>query len=369
MRNILKTGTYLAFSLTLLASAPQLASATEPTSTAASASDSLAPESTFLEKSDEKWRKLITDGQELLNQDKPGPAMNTFKRALLQIEKSGIEDPAVKQRMTAISSKKYAQALVLKSDFIKADQAIKDAVGTYEKLGLNDEELAQVAAEIAKHYRTIEAVELGDVVKGYLSEAGVNKISVFRKDDCDLVEINLNEKYVKPVESKEVPKISFNKKVSFEFFNKPNGDYQVSKIQGLQVFAKSLWVNLMESLLKTGDKPVAEVTAGKMGVTKTVTVDIPSEVYNSTKEILDKLVSAIKGAPAYAATPRPAAANTTPDTANPQSTPEPTQPVNQSSGTTSSNTPLEIGNSSSIQPQNSNDTVSPETPAPSPEPQ
>lgn len=295
--------------------------------------------------------------------------MNTFKRALLQVEKSGVEDQAIKQRMTAISSKKYAQALVLKADFIKADQAIKEAVGTYEKLGLNDEELAQVAAEIAKHYRTIEAAELGDAVKGYLSEAGVNKISVFRKDDCDLVEINLNEKYVKPVESKEVPKISFNKKVSFEFFNKPNGDYQVSKIQGLQVFAKSLWVNLMESLLKTGDKPVAEVTAGKMGVTKTVTVDIPSEVYNSTKEILDKLVSAIKGAPAYAATPRPAAADAPPDTATLQSTPEATQPVTQSSETTSSNSPLDMGNSSSSQAQNSNDTVSPETPAPSPEPQ
>ena len=57
----------------------------------------------------------------------------------------------------------------------------------------------------------------------------------------------------------------------------------------------------MESLVKVGEKPVAEVTAGKMGMTKTVTVDIPNDMYTSTKKILDNLISAIKGQPAYAA--------------------------------------------------------------------
>jgi hypothetical protein len=261
-----------------------------------------AGDAAFLQGVDEKWRQLIESGDQLLADKKSTAAVSVLRRALSQAPKVKGADDAARDRMVAIANKKLGQAYTQSGDYLKADGCLKDAKAACGKLAIADPELDQSVNELAKYYKSIEFSSLGERVLSYLKEAGVNKISVFRKEDRDLVEVSLDQKYVKPVESKDVPKVSFNKKVSFEFLNRPNGDYQVSKIQGLQVMAKSLWVNLLDSLLKAGATPVAEITAGKLGMTKTVTMDVPAEIYNSTKEILDNLVSAIKGQPAYAAT-------------------------------------------------------------------
>jgi hypothetical protein len=251
--------------------------------------------------SDEKWNQLIKDGQSALDNDKAMPAIGVFKRALSQIQRSQQDEKAT-NRMTAITNVKLGRAYIARGEYVKADQAFKDAKIAYDKLSIDDAELRTASDELAKYFKSIDPNSLGESVTTYLKEANVSSIAIFlKKDEGDLIEITLPQKYVKPLDSKDVPKVSFNKKVSFQFLTKPNGDYQVSKIQGMQVLAKSLWVNLMESLFKVGETPVAEVTAGKMGVTKTVTVNIPTEMYKSTKQMLDKMIASIKGQPAYAA--------------------------------------------------------------------
>jgi len=259
-------------------------------------------EESFIKSADAKWSKFIVDGQEMLKNGKETPAVSMFKRSITQLQRTSSDNQAAKDRMTAISNKKLGMAYTQSGDYLKADAQFQLAKAACDKASIKDDDLARAMDDLAQHYKTIDPNTLGDSVTGYLKEACVNKIAVFRQPDKDLVEINLDQKFIKPIDSKDVPKVSFNKKVSFEFFNLPNGDYKVQKIQGLQVFAKSLWVNLFESLLRAGEKPVAEVTAGKMGVTKTVTVDVPNDMYSSTKKILDNLIGAIKGQPAYAAT-------------------------------------------------------------------
>ena len=258
-------------------------------------------EQAFLQSTDAKWSKIIGDGSTMLNDGKETPAISMFKRALVQIARIDADQNA-KDRMTAIANKKLGRCYCQKGEYEKADAQLQEAKATYAKLGINDEELAQAFCELGKHYKTIDPLSFGESVTKQMKQACVNKIAVFMLPDKDVVEVSLDQKYVKDVGSKDVPKISFNKKVSFEFLNRPNGDYQVSKITGLQVLAKTLWVNLLESLVKVGEKPVAEVTAGKMGMTKTVTVDIPKDMFDSTKAILDNLIASIKGQPAYAAT-------------------------------------------------------------------
>jgi tetratricopeptide (TPR) repeat protein len=258
----------------------------------------------FLQTTDAKWSKMIGDGTTMLTAGKETPAISMFKRALTQISRVDA-DQNTKDHMTAIANKKLGLCYCQKGDYEKADAQLQEAKTAYARLSINDEELARAFEELGKHYKTIDPLSFGESVTKQMKQACVNKIAVFMLPDKDLVEVSLEQKYVKDVGSKDVPKISFNKKVSFEFLNRPNGDYQVSKISGLQVLAKTLWVNLLESLVKVGDKPVAEVTAGKMGMTKTVTVDIPREMFDSTKAILDNLIASIKGQPAYAATPAP----------------------------------------------------------------
>lgn len=307
-------------------------------------------ESAFVNGADEKWSKLVVSGNNMLAAQKSTPAVGMFKRALTQAQKTTGDETTV-ARMCAICNKKLGQAYMLKPDYLKADASLKDAKAAYDKLSLKDEDLDKSLAQLTKYYRTIEVNSLDDSVTNYLREAGVNKIAVFHQDDRDLVEVNLDKKYIKPIESKDVPKVSFAKKVSFQFFNNPNGDYQVSKIQGLQVLAKNLWVNLLESLLKAGTEPVAEVTAGKMGMTKTVSVNVPADMYDSTKKILDNLVSAIKGQPAYAAEPA-------------ESSSEETYSVTNSTQTDahSSSEAQPTETSSSAQDQNGTDSAQPSNP-------
>lgn len=303
-------------------------------------------EQAFLKSADEKWSKMISDGQSMLDGGRETPATSMFKRALTQVQKLDADQRA-KDRMTAISCKKLGTCYLKKADYIKADELLKEAKASYDKLLLKDGELDLAFKDLGTHYCTIEPNSLGESVTKQLKEAGVNKIAVFKQPDRALVEINLEQKYIKPIDSKDVPKISFNKKVSFEFLNRVNGDYQVSKIQGLQVLAKNLWVNLLESLVKVGDKPVAEVTAGKMGVTKTVTVDIPKDMFDSTKQLLDNLIASVKGQPAYAA-----------QTAGPAATTDATEPA---AATASSSEPeTTTGSSTEItKPLPGNDTTKP----------
>lgn len=266
-------------------------------------------EQAFLQSTDAKWSQMIGDGSTMLTDGKETPAISMFKRALTQISRIDA-DQNTKDRMSAIANKKLGQCYCQKGDYEKADAQLQEAKATYTKLGINDEELAQAFFELGKHYKTIDPLSFGESVTKQMKQACVNKIAVFMLPEKDVVEVSLEQKYIKEVGSKDVPKISFNKKVSFEFLNRPNGDYQVSKITGLQVLAKTLWVNLLESLVKVGEKPVAEVTAGKMGMTKTVTVDLPKDMFDSTKAILDNLIASIKGQPAYAATAATAGAPT-----------------------------------------------------------
>lgn len=298
----------LAASLTLaLFTFNQAAFADSPIEPTASTSAPLGisqDEQVFLQATDAKWSKMIGDGTTMLSNGKETPAISMFKRALTQISRVEADQNA-KDRMTAIANKKLGQCYCQKGDYEKADAQLQEAKAAYARLAINDDELARAFDELGKHYKTIDPLSFGESVTKQMKQACVHKIAVFMLPDKDVVEVSLEQKYVKDVGSKEVPKISFNKKVSFEFLNRPNGDYQVSKITGLQVLAKTLWVNLLESLVKVGDKPVAEVTAGKMGMTKTVTVDIPKEMFDSTKAILDNLIASIKGQPAYAATTTP----------------------------------------------------------------
>lgn len=274
-------------------SMPTNAQSTSVDSTANASDESFLGNS----KIDAKWRKLIDDAKALVAQGKGAAAVSSLMRAATKAKKAA---DATSRRMLAIADKRLGQLYIQRGqrgDYLKADKCLNEAKTCCDKLNIRDDEIAQANNELHKFYKTIAFSSLGEKVISYLKEAGVSQIAVFRKPDRDLVQIDLTRKYVKPLQSDEVPKVGFAKRVSFEYFTRPNGEYQLSKIQGLTVLAKTLWVNLLDSLLKqdANAKPMAEVTAGKLGRTKTVSVDVPKDVYEPVKQILDNLTSAIKG--------------------------------------------------------------------------
>lgn len=244
---------------------------------------------------DPKWKQCMADARNYQQQGKSAQAANSWFRALTQAKKAQGNENDI-QHMQACSNKMLAKIYIERGDYLKADGYLADAKAGYQKCSIVDPELDPIAKDLAKHYKTIPFDKLGDRVNSDLKEAGVTKISVFRKEDRDLIVIELLQKFIKPIKSEEVPKIAFAKKVSFEYFNRNNGEYQVSKIQGLTVLAKTLWVNLLESLLKVPDTTgaKAEVTAGKLGRTKTVVVNVPPDLYDPVKEILDNLRTQIQ---------------------------------------------------------------------------
>lgn len=188
--------------------------------------------------------------------------------------------------------------------------------------------------ELGDVYRTVNIEQaLGDKASDVVKEAGIKNAFAIRKDDRESINVELGARYSKKIEKNDplkaptdaattsssggpsggenknqLKQIRIDPKVSFDFVHKPDG-IKLSNIQGLSADV-GLWVKLMEVELLKGAQgvPKARVTAGKMGIQKTVDLDVPDKVYDQVRSGIEKLDpffnlvrSVIQGQPAVAA--------------------------------------------------------------------
>lgn len=294
----------------------------------------------------------------------PGPGSNSSVNGSPASSTAAVEpatdDPAT--RATKICDDAYCMlgdcSLKLQK-YSEAQGAFKRALELEQSKGMllraNDK-----LRELDNVYRTVNIEQaLGDKASDVVKEAGIKNAFVVKKGDGESINVELGARYNRKIDQtdqvkdaanatsassgapagekkNQLKQIRIDPKVSFDFVQQPDG-IKLSNIQGLSADV-GLWVKLMEvELLKgaQGALPKARVTAGKMGIQKTVDLEVPDKVYDQVRSGIEKLDpfinlvrSVIQGAPAMAA-PAADAPQSNSDLTAPVVTPPSPPPVPQ----------------------------------------
>lgn len=250
---------------------------------------------------DPKWKLSIEKGQEQLNSGNLNGAVSNFQKALKAAQRLDNND-----RILELNYRKLGQAYYQKEDFAKAYDSLSNGMTLCEKLGIRDSLLEDAITKVSPNYKTIEMTIFPDDIIKQMRNAGVQRITAAKQDAGHLITFELADKYTKAIGNDEVTDMGFAKKVSFQFLEKEGESWQISAMKGLTAKAKGMWVNLMATMLSGGGgTPKAEVTAGKMGIQKTVNVDMPNDIYSTARGILMNLSKAIQSPPVFARTGLP----------------------------------------------------------------
>lgn len=239
------------------------------------------------------WRRAFALGRQRFEKGQFSAAINAFKQA----QKAALKD-SEHPALSRVSSKNLIKSYISLKDYPKALQALTDLFPDEWQNG-SDQEIGSFKSQLDRSYRLIDITQFSPKAKEVLDEAQVQKIEVFPYFEADktLVKVTSAKRFVKETGSSDVPKIGLNKIVSFEFSEMPGQGFKIGNITGFQILAK-MWVNLVESIFNTVnvDSPTAQVTAEKMGFSKTVSVNIPEKVFKPLNMVLDRVTTELHSA-------------------------------------------------------------------------
>lgn len=232
-----------------------------------------------------KWERLSQSGQKSIDAGDFNKAELTWSKAVIEAENCGERDPSM-----PLSLKRLGECYQKNAKYVEAADAFKRA-GEHNKInGTTDAELTADLASLAKVYRTVEFSEINKTVADAFKESGVNLIGICKLDQGNRIQMNLNDKFLKTIDNKDVDQLSLDKLVSFDVVEDPDGSLQINNIKGLKVHAK-MWVTIVQSHVqpKNPDGACADVTATKMGISKTVTCKLPSDSIDPMNVLIAKL--------------------------------------------------------------------------------
>jgi hypothetical protein len=206
----------------------------------------------------------------------------------------GLEDNGQNDSFLELCLKRLGQSYMRLENRIEAFHALTRARDMCTALGLQDDELQNELLQLSKIYRSVDPLELGEGTAKALQKANVTSVSLMKTGDASKMQVDLPEKFEKSVEDNSIDSLSFDKQVTLDVEELPDGTVLLKNIKGLKLHAKEykLWVNLLQATISpedaNGSYPAA-VTAGKMGVTKTVTAVLPHKGFEPLAGVLKQL--------------------------------------------------------------------------------
>jgi len=286
----------------------------------------------------------------------------TAEKAWLKVL-SALESDETKDQSYALCLKRLGQTYAQMGYLPQSEQYLKRAMNAYQDLGTPDTEIVDSLNELYKTYRPVEIDGLGKDAVDALKKATYTTMGLFKTDKGSKIQIELPDKLEQDLDNDAVDKISLEKKVSIDISEDADGTVKLSNIKGLKVHAKSpnLWVTLIESMIKPADPDgnrEAAVTAGKMGIEKTVSTKMPPEAFAPIAGILSQIKAfgtALLTPPAAFA--KPTSSTTPPDASSAAtSTTSSTSPTTSATPTTSTTTNSYSSTSADYRPTNSSTT-------------
>jgi hypothetical protein len=140
----------------------------------------------------------------------------------------------------------------------------------------------------------VDVTQLGPETASAFKKASVTDVGLIRGSDKSQMLVSLEDRYEKKLDNDAVDAVGLDKQVSVDISEADDGTVSMTNIKGFRIHAKEkdLWVNLLGAVIKPADaqgQHPADVTAGKMGVTKTVSLSLPAKGFEPLNELLTQL--------------------------------------------------------------------------------
>jgi tetratricopeptide (TPR) repeat protein len=235
----------------------------------------------------ERWQELQKDGQEAFDAGKFKKAEQSWSKAVREATRTEVGD-----KNLSLSLKKLAEADISLHKYREGEARLQRAIKINKELGDEDPETIRDLLELAKTYRSVNLEQFGKVMETLFKQSGLNKIEIFKtRDGNSRIQIRFADKFTKRITSADVDRINLDKTVTFDIHEDKAGVITLSNIKGLKI-RSHIWVALTASSIDpSGDegKPVATVTAKKLGLTKTVQTVLPKQVYDRILTAVERI--------------------------------------------------------------------------------
>lgn len=233
--------------------------------------------------------KLNDSAQQAFDSGKYRKAEVTWNKAVKAIQDNGEKDSFLESCL-----KRLGQTYKRLAKSVEAYRTLSQALEMCKSLSLADQELAKEMSELSTVYRAVDISQLGDGTMKALSKANVTSIGLFKTSMGTKMQVDLPEKFEKKLENDSVDGLAFDKSVTLDLSEDSDGTVNLRNIKGLRIHAKepNMWVNLLQAVIKPGDTDgahPADVTAGKMGVTKTVSACLPAKGFEPVTGLVKQL--------------------------------------------------------------------------------
>ena len=299
----------------------------------------------FAEGENPKFEKAKATAQAATDAGDWKRAETNWAKALTALEAQGEATPDANLELTL---KRLAQASRQNGDYGDGMAYLQRAIDIAGKISMVDPDLQTESNELCKYCRVIDPSKLGKDAEKLIRDNKATIIVVKDKDEGNfIVTVTIPNRIENTTGDDKVDQIAMEKCVTLNLFESPDGSVAASNIKGfkIHVVEKKMWVNLLGVKFgKTTENGghEAAITAGKMGVTKTVNQTIDANMYQPIAAFVDE--TKLFGTPTDIAT------TTTPATS--------TSPTASTSTTTSTSSTSSTGSTSATTPASTSTTTS-----------
>jgi len=238
--------------------------------------------------SDSQFTRMDSSAAEAFAQGDYKRADGQWYRLLdrLNLEaKRGDESKSLSEQIEA-TLRHLGECALAQKNYDKADDYLGQAKSALDSLQEKDEALDKDYKDLSVNYRLIDLGKLGDlgifapIATAAIGDFHPSKVSVARTDAGHHVTVVLADDIVKEIGQKGITAVGVNKIISFDLIQGGPGEVTLANIVGIKVHA-AVWVNIVNSCLKLDDaqRPVALVTAQKMGISQSVSTPVPDMIY------------------------------------------------------------------------------------------
>lgn len=230
----------------------------------------------------EKWSK---SAQRAFDRGLYKQSERLWARALAVAAESKVTDNAL-----AVVLKRLGETLLKEGRYEDAQRCFRHAMLIDEQIAVEDSELAGDQSMLDQTYKRVDLAQLGKFAQDLLAQAGLTSMGIVKTDNGSRVQLEFPESFSKTIDNQDVQGVGVDRCVSFDIEQEPDGVVKISHIKGFRVHAK-YWVNIVESKFKLAADGIHEVdiTAEKMGITKTVHAKLNGDEYAPLSGLLAQM--------------------------------------------------------------------------------
>jgi tetratricopeptide (TPR) repeat protein len=209
----------------------------------------------------------------------------------------GDESKSINEQMEA-TLRHLGECALAQKNYDSADDYLRQAKTALDSLKEQDADLDKDFKDLASNYRLIDLNNLGalgiagPIVMAALGDFHPNKVSLSKTDLGHHVSVVLADDVIKDIGAKGITQVGVSKSISFDLIQGTAGEITLANISGIKVRA-GFWVNIINSTLKLDEaqRPVALVTAQKMGISQSVSTPVPDVIYLPVAAIVSQVKS------------------------------------------------------------------------------